>query len=91
MPTFADSDKKISVAIDEMTIVNFIHHIFGDVLGLDYAIAPDVERKREKVVLRLQQEVTQEELYKLAANLLEGNKISVVSKDNILYFQTLDP
>lgn len=89
-PKFADSDKLITVSVDEIPIAEFIHHIYGDLLDLDYAIDPKVEGLRTKVVLRLQTPVTQESLYKLTASLLEENKVMVSSKDNILYFQTLN-
>ena len=89
-PKFADSSKTISVSINEMTVGEFIHHMYGDLLDLDYAIASEVEQMRTKVVLRLQTPVTQNKLYNLAASLLEENQVMVSSKDNLLYFQPLD-
>lgn len=90
-PVFADPDKLISVSVDELTVSEFIHHIYGDLLDLDYAIDPKVEEMRTKVVLRLQTPVAQPELYKLSASLLEQNKVMVATKDNILYFQPYNP
>lgn len=86
-PKFADESKQISVSVDEMSITDFIHYIYGDLLDLDYAIAPEVERERTKVVLRLQNSVIPAELYKIAGSLLEENKVAIASKNNILYFQ----
>lgn len=86
-PKFADDTKQLSVSVNEMTITEFIHHIYGDLLELDYAISPSVEKMREKVVLRLQNTVTSNELYKLSGNLLKENSVAIASKDNILYFQ----
>lgn len=86
-PNFADDTKKLSVSVDEVTVSEFIHHIYGDLLDLDYAISPEVESLRNKVVLRLQTPVSSIELYRLANNLLQENTVSVASKDNILYFQ----
>ncbi|CED70281.1 general secretion pathway protein D [Aliivibrio wodanis] len=86
-PKFADDDKQLSVSVNEMSVTEFIHHIYGDLLELDYAISPKVEQMREKVVLRLQNTVTSNELYQLSGNLLKENGIAIASKDNILYFQ----
>lgn len=86
-PSFADDAKQISVSVDEMAISEFIHHIYGDLLDLDYAIAPQVEQMREKVVLRLKNTVSSLELYQLSGTLLKENKVAIVSKNNILYFQ----
>lgn len=89
-PVFADKDKLVSISVDEMAVPQFIHHVYGDILDLDYAIDPKVEAMREKLVLRMQKPIAQSELYKLAASLLEENKVMVSSKDNLLYFQTLN-
>ncbi|MFH4665291.1 secretin N-terminal domain-containing protein [Vibrio cidicii] len=88
MPIFAEPDKLVSILIDEMNVSEFIHHVYGDLLNLDYAIDPKVEEMRTKVVLRLQNSISKVELYKIAADLLENNKVSISSKDNILYFQS---
>lgn len=87
IPKFPDESKQISVSVDEMSISDFIHYVYGDLLDLDYAISPDVERERAKVVLRLQQPVKPTELYNIAGNLLAENDVVTASKSNILYFQ----
>lgn len=85
IPTFA-SDKPVSVAVDEVGLVDFIHLVYGDLLTVDYVISPDVEKNREKVILNLQQPVSQGELFIIARNLLGERGIQVTSKDNIVYF-----
>lgn len=85
VPTFA-SDKLVTVAVDEIGLVDFIHLVYGDLLTVDYVISPDVEKNREKVILNLQQPVSQNELFIIARNLLGERGIQVTSKDNIVYF-----
>ena len=85
IPTFA-SDKTVSVAVDEIGLVDFIHLVYGDLLNVDYVISPDVEKNREKVILNLQQPVQQSELFVISRNLLGERDIQVTSKDNIVYF-----
>lgn len=86
-PSFADESKQLTVSVNEMVVSEFIHHIYGDLLDLDYAIDSKVEQMREKVVLRLQKTVSPLDLYQLAGSLLKENKVAIISKDNILYFQ----
>jgi len=89
VPKFA-SESKITVSVDEIGIVDFIHHVYGDLLSLDYVLSPEVEKNREKVILNLQQPVTRTELFTLASNLLSERKIQVSSKDNIIFFSKKD-
>lgn len=85
LPSFA-KDKQVSIAVDEINVVEFIHHVYGDLLSLDYVISPDVEKNREKIVLNLQKPVSQTELFIISQNLLGERNIQVISKDNIIYF-----
>lgn len=85
VPRFA-KDKQVSISADEIKVVDFIHHVYGDLLNLDYVISPDVEKNRESVVLNLQKPVSQTELFIIAQNLLAERNIQVISKDNIIYF-----
>ena len=89
IPTFS-SDKTVNVSVDEIGLVDFIHLIYGDLLDVDYVISPDVEKNREKVILKLQSPVTQRQLFVLSRNLLGERNIQVTSKDNIVYFSKKD-
>lgn len=86
-PRFASNEKSLSVSFDEVLITDFIHRVFGDALNLDYAISPEVEAIRHRVILRVQDKLSPIELYRVSTSLLQENGVTVFSKDNILYFQ----
>lgn len=84
LPKFASSTP-VKVALNEMTVPQLAHYVFGELLSLSYVVAPEVERMQEKVALNLQQDVTPQELFQISRQVLNQQGIMVYSKDNILY------
>lgn len=83
-PQFA-SDTPVKVAVNEMTVPQLAHYVFGELLALSYVIAPDVERMKEKVALSIKQDVSPAELFQISRQILAQQKVEVYTKDNILY------
>lgn len=75
----------VKVAVNEMEAPRFVNYIFGEVLGLNYVIASDVERMREKVALNLQSDIEPLKLFEVSREVLSQLQIDVYTKDNIVY------
>lgn len=84
LPKFPNNNP-VKVALNEMTVPQLAHYVFGELLSLSYVVAPEVERMQEKVALNLQQEVVPQELFQISRQILNQQGVMVYSKDNILY------
>jgi len=85
-PIFTNSDK-VTISVDGMSAVEFIHYVFNDLLAINYVISSQVEANNKKISLNITEEISKEALYKASEELLESNDIGMLRKDNIIYFQ----
>ncbi|CAM5205867.1 secretin N-terminal domain-containing protein [Alishewanella longhuensis] len=84
VPRFA-SNAPIKVAAEQLPVPQLAHYVFGELLGLSYVVASDVESMRERVALNLQEEVTPSSLFDISRQLFASNNVEVYTKDNIVY------
>lgn len=85
-PIFKDDDK-VSISVDGMTVVEFIHYVFDELLDLNYVISTQLQSDTDKVSLNLKDPVDKDVLYSTSEQLLAENEIAILRKDDILYFQ----
>ncbi|MBU2869362.1 hypothetical protein [Colwellia sp. E2M01] len=88
-PIFKD-DEKVSLSVDNMTTVEFIHYVFDEVLDLNYIISTQLQSDTKKVSLNLKEPVEKSVLYSTSAQLLAENDIAILRKDDIIFFQNKD-
>lgn len=81
------TEKKVSVAVDGMTLEEFIPYVFSDVFDRDFVIDPSIsERELEKpVTLSLKKEVTENRFFEIVTDVLAGYNISVAAKEGLFY------
>ncbi|WP_435235717.1 hypothetical protein ACR30L_18580 [Psychromonas sp. PT13] len=83
----AFDDEKVSISVDSMTIVEFIHYVFGDLLNLNYVIASELQSNTTEISLNLKDPMDKSTLYSTTGQLLSDNDIAIVRKDNIFFIQ----
>ncbi|MDF2177517.1 secretin N-terminal domain-containing protein [Aliiglaciecola sp. CAU 1673] len=77
----------LTVAINKMRASDFIHLVFGQYLGLNYVMDASVESNQSvNLSLNLQDKTSQQQLYKIANELLSQNNIAAEVKDGIFFF-----
>lgn len=86
-PPIFENDEKVSISVDGMTVVEFIHYVFDDLLDLNYVISTQLQSDTNKVSLNLKDAVAKEVLYSTSEQLLAENDIAILRKDDIIYFQ----
>ncbi len=89
VPIFKD-DEKVSISVDGMTTVEFIHYVFDDILDLNYVISTQLQSDTNRVSLNLKDAIDKEVLYSTSEQLLAENNIAILRKDDIIYFQKKD-
>ena len=77
--------KLVTVVIDEMPLVDLIHHVFADILGVNYVIDLEIGDLKRNVSLKLDHEITEFHLFEVVRGVLSSNGITVYGKDNIFY------
>lgn len=86
-PPIFQNNQKVSISVDGMTLVEFIHYVFDDLLDLNYVISTQLQSDTNKVSLNLKDAVSKEVLYATTEQLLAENDIAILRKDDIIYFQ----
>lgn len=77
--------KMVTVVIDEMPMADLIHHVFTDILGVNYVIDSEVGDLKRTVSLKLDKEITEYQLFEAVRGVLSSYGITVYGKDNIFY------
>ena len=76
----------IQVSFRDVPLIAFINEVFGEVLGLSFAISPGLDKKEDLVTLRLTEPVTPSQLFATARLVLENYGIDVRDEDGVLNF-----
>lgn len=76
----------IQVNFRDVPLIAFINEVFGEVLGLSYAVSPGLDKKEDLVTLRLSEPVSPSQLFATARLVLENYGIDVRDEDGVLSF-----
>jgi general secretion pathway protein D len=77
--------KQVQVAFDKMPVNEFINHVFGDVLAVNYICSDQVAGNTKVVTLNIKEPVTEARLFDLVKDLLLQSKIEIVCKQGLFY------
>ena len=80
----AGASRKLSV--NNLPVSAFINQVFGEELGLSFTIEPEVQRLPDLVTLRLSEEVTPEDLFKVSQRTLAAYGVSIEQQTGLLVF-----
>ena len=76
----------IQVSFRDVPLIAFINEVFGEVLGLSFAISPGLDKKEDLVTLRLSDPVSPSQLFATARQVLENYGIDVRDEGGVLNF-----
>ena len=68
-----------------MALPQLTHYVFGELLGLSYVVAPEVEAMTQKVALNLTTDVKPKDLFEITRQVLAQQGVDVYTKSNIVY------
>lgn len=75
----------ITVAAEGLSPVQFVHYVFGELLGLNYIIDETVKADSANILLNVQEKISPQRLFALSLDLLQDNNITVYESKG-LYF-----
>ena len=76
----------IQASFRDVPLIAFINEVFGELLGLSYAISPGLDKKEDLVTLRLSEPVSPSQLFATARLVLENYGIDVRDENGVLNF-----
>ena len=76
----------IQVSFNDLPLATFINQVFGEELGMSYAIAPGLQRKTDLVTLRLTEPVPPPQLFDTARRVLREYGVDIQEEAGLLTF-----
>lgn len=79
-------DEKVKISANELTLVDFIHYVFGEILNANYVIDNELKNDVVPITLNVHLPVSKNELYGLVANLFGRKQVRIEFNENTFYF-----
>jgi len=81
---FSDT-QMVEIAADELLVKDFLHYVFGDVLGVSYVLGDEIQKDVQGMTLNIKQAISKQKLYQLSSELLLQRGYVVRFDDGIYY------
>lgn len=85
------SSNSLTFSADKMPGEQFLHSVFGELLGVSYVIAEGTPNLELPVTLNLQKQVSSRALFLLVADILNQREIAITLKDQVYFIHARDP
>lgn len=76
---------QIKVSSEQLPLKDFIHYVYGELLGLDYIVDPTASNDATPMTMNIQRAFSSRDLFDLTNSLLESKQYTVSRKDKIYY------
>ncbi|GGO63627.1 type II and III secretion system protein [Bowmanella pacifica] len=81
------SDNNVSrLSFNNMPVGAFINEVFGNQLGLNFIIEPNIKNTPDLVTMRVTQAISEKDLYSLATQTLRSYGVTTYIRDKVLVF-----
>lgn len=91
LPTRADSasrfsaDNALTVAVEGMPVRNFLNHVFGELLKVNYIVVDGTSGLDDPITVNAQKPLSSRQLFRLVGELLSARGISVVEREGTFF------
>lgn len=79
-------DEKVFLNLNNLPLPAFINEVFGNILDLDFQVAPEVAEKKDLVSVRISDQRSKEYVYNIARDVLESYGVALVRHDGYMRF-----
>ncbi|WP_337879021.1 secretin N-terminal domain-containing protein [Rheinheimera sp.] len=86
---YFSASEMVTLAAENMRLEEFIHHVFGGVLGANYVISQALSQAPQQVTLNISEPMSKKALYRQVKELLLSNAAYISYKDKVFYFHPL--
>lgn len=85
------SNNSLTFSADKLPGEQFLHSVFGELLGVSYVITDGTPNLEQPVTLNLQKQVSSRALFLLVADILNQREIAITLKDQVYFIHAKDP
>lgn len=78
-------EKMVVVEADGMPIPDFMHHVFSELLGVNYVMDNRIKTSSTLISLDIHNKISEQRLFDIVREVLHKNNLSIYLKDNIFY------
>lgn len=82
----AEGKKEVLLNLNNLPLPAFINEVFGNILGLDFQISPEVADKKDLVSVRISNKRSKKYVYSIARDVLESYGVALVRSDEYMRF-----
>lgn len=75
----------VTIAANDMPLLDFIHYAFGEVLGVNYILSEDLKSDQQRLTLNIQQPTSKPELMEQLTALLAQRQVSIESNGEVMF------
>ncbi|WP_340676892.1 secretin N-terminal domain-containing protein [Paraglaciecola sp.] len=81
---FSDAEI-VKVTVDELSLKDFLHYVFGEILDISYILGDDLQKDSQPVTLNIKDDISKQKLFLLSKELLVQRNYVVRFDDGIFY------
>lgn len=81
-----EAEQEVLLNLNNLPLPAFINEVFGNILGLDFQIAPEVADKKDLVSVRVSNKRSKDYVYNIARDVLESYGVALVRSDEYMRF-----
>ncbi|WP_448546878.1 hypothetical protein [Thalassotalea fusca] len=79
------NSKMVAVSAEELLLKDYIHHVFGELLQVNYILGQGIQADKTPVSINVHKPVSQKRLYALSEKVLEERQYVIKFQDGIYY------
>ncbi len=87
--TFSSKDK-VRYSVDAMKLSEYIHHVFGTVLGVNYVVDNTLTNLTAPITLNFQKPISKKDAFLASSEILTKQQIGVSVKDGVYYLYPME-
>lgn len=80
-----DRSAPVKIAVENMPLRDFVHYIFGDLLGVNYVVDEGAVDNTQNVSLKVEDPIPANNLFELVADVLKAKQVNIQLKQNVFY------
>lgn len=84
-------NEKVTITANNLPLVDFINTVYGELLGLDFALHGSVKNNSKRASLNISKATSKSRMYKLASDVLAQNDVVFDVKNDVYFFLSQDP
>ncbi|RRS10092.1 Type II secretory pathway component PulD-like protein [Pseudoalteromonas sp. J010] len=79
------SSELVKLTADSLKVKDYLHYVFGDLLGVNYIIGDEITNSDDAITINLKEQLSKRRLFSISQDLLTERGIIIREQDDIFY------